>query len=642
VRSALLLFLLLAARALLAQPAERFVLGEALHPWERGGDGLDPTVIVKRFGVLNVITVGNSTIEDTTNTPGDAVAFTHRPGWISPVFFADDQNIASRLLEIRNGITTSNVSIGEEQLRQLAGMVNGNHQVAFERKPTLLNPEIKTQDVVLILDFSLPVGIHRIRFYPRNTVVPTPTLPYQSDFLRGYEVWVNQTQTSTQTPDLLVAREPVNEEPVVDLEVPPQYARLVKLRSLATVPFEIDELEIYGTGYLPQATYLSDVIDLGERATVGPVGLSAGAVGDSLFSRLSLRVRTGTDDSPVLYEQILRDVKGVVVGHKELTARQYYNLADSRDQAPLAEDTRNWSPWTTVAPGSLLGAPMPRRYIQFQLEMGGNLYNTRQVDRIEFEYLQPPIADTLRAEVYPRLARAEEPATFRYALRLGAGGAVRGFDRLEVDTNGEAARIRAMRVNDRPVDFSVDYIRPDGFSLSFPLVRENGAVLEFTFDLPIFRYGTTFSGRVYHRASGQVPQALEPGNVLQFAPDDQDELSNLFVAIPRAQIGRLIGQVELRPGLFTPNGDGANDQLEIAFNLLQLLKPAPVSLELYDLGGQRLGALFSEELGLGPALRRWDGRLGGRLVPPGIYVWVLRVRADAFEERQSGTLGVVY
>ncbi len=634
-----MILLLLAAQAALAQPAQHLVLGEAEHPWERGGDGRDPTLLVNKFGVLNVI--GAKAIEDTTNTPGDAVDFVHRPGWISPVFFEDDQNIAGRLLNVPNGITTTSVSVGEEVLKQLAGMVNGNHQVAFERKPSLLNPEIKTQNVMLILDFAAPMGIHRIRFYPRNTVVSTPLQPYQFDFLRGYEVWVNKTQTSALTPDLLVARQATNENPVVDLELNPQYARQVRLKSLATVPFEIDEFEIYGTGYLPQATYLSDLLDLGNRATVGPLSLATEAVGDSIFSKLSLRVRTGNDDTPILYQQILRDVKGKVLGYKELSPSAYYAL-DPLERAIMEEDGQNWSPWSTVVPGSLPSAPMPRRYLQFQLEISGDLYSTRQVDRLEFDYLQPPIADTLRAEVYPRLAQAEAPASFRYALRLGALGSVRGFDRLEVDTNGEARDIRAVQVNGKPVDFTVDYIRHDGFSLSFPLVKEGGTVMEFTFDLPIFRYGTTFSGRVYHRASGQVPQTLEPGNVLRFAPDDQDELSDLFVAIPRKQIGNLIGQVDLRPELFTPNGDGVNDQVQIDFNLLQLLKPVPVTLDLYDLSGRHLGALLSADLGLGPAHYRWDGRLNGRLVPPGIYLWVLRVQADAFEERHSGTLGVVY
>ena len=71
--------------------------------------------------------------------------------------------------------------------------------------------------------------------------------------------------------------------------------------------------------------------------------------------------------------------------------------------------------------------------------------------------------------------------------------------------------------------------------------------------------------------------------------------------------------------------------------------PVPVVLEMYDLGGRRVGVVFAEERGIGPVEVRWDGRLeDGRMVLPGTYVWVLRVRSDAFEEMHSGTLGVAY
>ena len=71
-----------------------------------------------------------------------------------------------------------------------------------------------------------------------------------------------------------------NEEPIVDISVPPQYVRLLRLKSLANVPFEIDEIEVYGTGFLQRATYLTDIIDLGQRATIGPVRWEEEAIGD--------------------------------------------------------------------------------------------------------------------------------------------------------------------------------------------------------------------------------------------------------------------------------------------------------------------------------------------------------------------------
>ncbi|HIC69309.1 MAG TPA: hypothetical protein EYO90_07265, partial [Candidatus Latescibacteria bacterium] len=177
----------------------------------------------------------------------------------------------------------------------------------------------------------------------------------------------------------------------------------------------------------------------------------------------------------------------------------------------------------------------------------------------------------------------------------------------------------------------------------FPLIDKDGSVLEFTFDLPIFRFGTTFSGRAFNSAAATVPQRLEPGDAADFGPDDFGELSGLFVAIPKAQLGKLVGEIDITTPIFTPNGDGINDHLEIAFNLLQLVEPAPVALDIFDLSGRRVHRVFVEELGIGPTRHVWDGRLqDGSPILPGLYIWVLRVSADAFEERHMGTLGVAY
>jgi len=140
-----------------------------------------------------------------------------------------------------------------------------------------------------------------------------------------------------------------------------------------------------------------------------------------------------------------------------------------------------------------------------------------------------------------------------------------------------------------------------------------------------------------------VPQRLEDGQVVDFGPGDFDEISGLAVVIPTPQIGKLVGEISLDNRVFTPNGDGVNDAFGMFFNLLQLVAPAPVSLEIFDLAGRRVHIVTDEERGLGPAILSWDGRLGdGSLVRPGNYIWVLRVRADAFEERHSGVMAVAY
>lgn len=617
------------------QPAQRFVLGAETIRWGSGGNHRDPTVLIKPRT--------SGVVEDTTNAPGGSIDFDHRPGWISPLFFDPEENISARVLEGEGFIFLQGAFYGAESAPQLRGTVNGNHLVAFERRPDAFGVSPKMRDVWVLLDFAVPVGVHRVRFYPRNTVVPTPARPFQDDYLRAYELWVNSTATDLDAPDRLVERNTANAEPVVDIELTPQYVRLIKLRSLAAIPYEIDEIEVYGTGYMAQGTYLSDIIDLGGRATIGPLRWVERAVGNPLFSELAVRVRTGVDDTPIHYRKRVRDSQGQIKGFREVYPTAYYNL-DHRDRVPLgSEDTDNWSPWIKVENGGLPAAPTPRRYVQLRMDFEGGLFVTRELDRIEFEYLTPPIADALLAEVYPRLAAAEEPATFRYAVRLGANGPVRGYDRLEIDTNVAATDIRQLKLDGRPLNFEVESIREDGFALRFPLIDRDGAVLEFTFDLPIFRFGTTFSGRAYNSRTESVPQRLEPGNATLFGPDDIDQLSGLFVAIPKKQLGKLVGEIAVPSRILTPNGDGINDRFEIFFNLLQLLNPAPVALDIFDLSGRRVHRVFFEEREIGPVSKSWDGRVAdGKLAPPGTYIWVLRVKADAFEERHTGTMAVAY
>jgi hypothetical protein len=631
---ALLLACVLAGPAA-GQGYRTWVLGGSAAGWQEGGRGIDPLVL---GGNVYYPTL------DTTNTPGDAVDFQHRAGWISPLRFDAETNIASRVLLPGASITAPN-AVEEKKVvnAQLPGIVNGDHRTALERKPTRLVP-LNPLGIWVILDFGVPLPVHRVRFYPRNTVSPLPGTTYHDDYLRGYEVWLNDTLTSVQrAPDVLISRQTRNEQPVIDLTFESRYARLVKLKSLSEVAWEVDELEVYADGYLEQASYLTDLLDLGDRATLGRVRWGEETVGRAIRSQTTVRVRTGTDDTPLVFYRNLLDSVGVFQGLTEVVeGSQWIGLA-RREKGRVEEDAVNWSPWKALENGGLVTAPGQRRFIQFGIELRGSRQDTRQVNQLSFEYLRPPLADTLRAEVFPRLVQAEERATFRYAVLLRAGGPIQGYDRLAVDANSLVENIRGLTVAGQPASFTVTSTDAGGFVLDLPLIRQDSTVVEFTFDVPVFRFGTTFSGRAYNRRIGDLPQSLESGNAGTFGPSDLDELSGLSVAIPRSQVGRLVGEIAGSGTAFSPNGDGVNDRFELRFNLLQLTRPTPVVLEIYDLAGRQVGRAQEEERSIGPAVYRWDGRGDdGRTALPGTYLWVLQVEADAFTERHLGVVAVVY
>ena len=613
-----------------AQPVRTFVLGDGSTTWQSGGFGVAP----------KIVSTGGSL--DTTNTPNNAIDFSRRPGWISPLFFDGEANIAGRVLEGNGRITSPDVGRGFEE--QLKGTVNGSPSIAFIRKPTAFEPEVNARGIRVVLDFFVAVGVQRVRFYPRNTVTPNAATPFHADFMRGYELWINPARLSLASPDILIERNTENEDPIVDIAVPPQYVRTLMLKSLVNVPFEIDEIEVYGTGFLQSGQYLTDLIDLGERATIGPIRWVENSIEDVEFSELDVRIRTGRDDTPLLYRRLLPNDGFGPRGVEEVSPVEYFRLGRV-DRAPFGTDVDNWSPYFPIANGQLITAPSPRRYVQFQIDFSGGLFQTRELDRLEFDYITPPIADELVAEVFPRLASAEESATFRYAVRLRRDeeSDIRGFDRLEVDTNVGITDIREIKLNGVETGFDVEFIREDAFAIRFPRITENDALLELTFDLPIFRFGTTFSGRAYDTRAPSVPQALVAGHAIDFGPGDVDELSGLAVSIPKPQIGKLVGEIAIKSRVFTPNGDGVNDQFEVFFNILQLTRDAPVHFEIYDLAGRRLHTTFTAERGIGPVTETWDGKLAdGGMLLPGTYVWVLRVKADAFNEVHSGTMAVAY
>ncbi|MBQ38835.1 MAG: hypothetical protein CME04_20810, partial [Gemmatimonadaceae bacterium] len=576
---ALVLLLLCVVSAEAQTRVRTLRVGGTETSWRRGGGGTDPLVL---GGTLF------SPKLDTTNTPDDAVDFANRPGWISPLSFDEQINVAARVLEEAGSIRSPN-SVEEKKVvrAQLAEAVNGNHDIAFERKPTQVVP-LNPQGIWVILDFGIPIGVHRVRFYPRNTVVETPRTPFHNDFLRAYELFINPTQTSAQrSPDILVARDTANESPIVDIDVPQQYTRLVKLKSLTQVPWEIDEFEVYASGFLERATYLSDLIDLGDRATLGPVRWREVAIGRDIRSTASVRLRTGTDDTPLIFEERILDSVGVWLGETQIVDQTTWVGLNRRQRGVIVDDEENWSPWKAAESGALITAPGQRRYLQFQVDIEGELFDSRQINWVEFDYLQPPLGDTLRAEVFPRRVPAEKRATFRYAVLLRAAGPIRGYDRLEIDANALVEDLREMTIDGEPAAFDIEYVRRDGFAITFEPIRRDSTVLEFTFDIPVFRFGTTFSARAYHTPSGDVPQRLEAGEAADFGPGDFAELSDLSVVIPREQVGQLIGEILVDNQIFTPNGDLVNDDFEVFFNLLQLTKPTPVTMEIYDLSGRR-------------------------------------------------------
>ena len=459
--------------------------------WRDGGGGLEP---IFKTGAESA---GRG------NTPGGVVEFDpeDRVGWIFPQRVSEELNLSLGILG-RGGSVTSPTVLGSEIEAQLALMLDDDGTTALDRKG-------ETVVAGMLMDFDLGArfGVRGIQFFPRNAHpdYPASEFPFQEDYLKAFELFLNDGDEDNQVEGKPIwgsftLRAP-NDDAVVDLAIPPQYVRFIRLQSRTPVPFEIAEFRVFGTGFVPTADFISDIFDLGDDLALwGRIRWIAETTGLDGFSGVRVRTRTGNDDTPLVFSRstIVEGaqvdvpwkegaVAGTDAGEVELDglpleeARELFasltrqeleavalTESDYRDLGPakgsITDDLGNWSAWSSPyvldqeVTGENIGdpgigvrivSPGPRRYLQFRIEFwSDDLDAATGIGPLAFTVSSPPTASQVLGEIHPRSARLGEPVTFTYsAMPTEIRGDVdTGFDRLEIETPVRVEEIEHIEV----------------------------------------------------------------------------------------------------------------------------------------------------------------------------------------------------
>ena len=725
--------------------AEVVVIGGAEGlSWESGGGDL-PAVVIR-----------SATAIEKTNAPGGVIDFEPegRFRFIAPQRADTTLNIAVGINSpLRGGSIESpnNRSIGAT----LANLIDNDGDTALDMRASGGTQSARVLGLIIDLDLGARFGLNRFKFFPRNgdPDFPSVEFPFQNEFLRGYEIFINDgtPENSFEGVPILqtVAVETQNDQSVVDVRVAPQYVRFVRLKVLTAAGFDMAEFQIFGTGFVPEASYVSNIFDFGDLALFGNLRWIQDAAGDANLSSLRIRTRTGVDPNPVEFnkvrpgERIFRvgggaqagnrsgtstanvevpwkraedvddaelkalvesvldndevDVREAIGVFKDLPLDQQalvtldegdYSALRGEDKGGIRDDVNNWSGWSPPYPASgIVGqdqlpidgagvpitSPGPRRYFQFSIDFfSDDFESAAAVGGLAFDVISPPFAQELIAEISPRSAAVGKNTRFLYAVRNKASGQQRGFDAFEIETPLRVEAIGRVRIQ-RPgsevqeADFSgvslanlpqasngisIDEVHDDRFAISFPLIEEDGTVLEMEFDNGVLRFGTTFVGRAFNRSvETTLGQGVVAGNAADlslsgFADSDFQPVGtpieeNLSVAVPISK--DLLANVAVNSPVFTPNGDGVNDRALIQYDITNIARPSPVKVSIFDLSGRLVRALVDSEAISGRFAQPWDGRDDdGVYVPPGHYAFSVSLQAGTGQVREIGVVGVAY
>jgi hypothetical protein len=209
---------------------------------------------------------------------------------------------------------------------------------------------------------------------------------------------------------------------------------------------------------------------------------------------------------------------------------------------------------------------------------------------------------------------------------------VAGNDDLFVDADGNQLIVHST------VD-SLQVLFPG--SLNTGLAEGENVLIELQFETQTLKAGSEFLALVRNSRESALFQRVESEG------RDATELVDSNTARPTVLLSDSIIEEINIPAVFSPNGDGVNDLLEIEFTVLTIRDDRPVEVAIYDLSGRRVATTASasglDRAQSGTIRFSWDGSGdAGDLVPPGIYIARVKLETDSGDFEAVQVVNVVY
>jgi hypothetical protein len=265
--------------------------------------------------------------------------------------------------------------------------------------------------------------------------------------------------------------------------------------------------------------------------------------------------------------------------------RTYNRVTFESEQVPVSQDGQLLTAASYgVLPESERGAV---RYFRQTVDGAGRITLT-EVDNVAYADLPEP---------------DKGPVRYFRAL-LGDG------DQFPFDAAGDS--LDALSYNGLPTD--------SRGSVSGP-----GPLVVARFRAPVFVNGTTLRMAVRDSRGGTDEDApwqnVEAGDATSLT-----EANTLTIGVPLRT--KLLDEFSIIPNTITPNGDGINDEAQIAFSVFKISAPREADVRIFTLSGRRVWR-ETQMVQRGREAITWTGvDDAGKTVAPGIYLCRLEIDAD--------------
>ncbi len=270
----------------------------------------------------------------------------------------------------------------------------------------------------------------------------------------------------------------------------------------------------------------------------------------------------------------------------------------------------DWDAWSNVyqASGEVFQSASPRRFVQLEMILATDAPHVAPTARaLAIEFVDALVQEA-RGQIWPRQARLNEDTRFTYALWSSTDGQDSGFDRLRLRIPGATTGQVALRIGGEEVAPEAVRLNGDTLLVLLPRIVVADSV-EVDFTARLWDNAALFALDLGLGARPGIWQSVVPSA----------RRANIVLLPDLPVQSALVGDVEIAPVAFTPNGDGINDAAEISFVVFKAEGIQP-RVQIFDVAG-RLVAQLAGRAGVGRWHFRWSGRVAdGALALPGMYL----------------------